>query len=91
MADSVCSCCQRTFYAKSGAIHDPGSRVSAFLQRLLIEAGIPLPHPLWLCCGCREALRQDKMPPLCVANGLALAAIPLELAALNFMELRLVT
>lgn len=90
MPDKICSCCQRTFYAKSGARPDPG-RVPGFLQQLLNEAGIPVPDPLWLCSGCREALRQGKMPALCVANGLALAAIPPELAALNFMELRLVT
>ena len=40
----------------------------------------------WICHTCNNHLRRGKMPPLAVANNLALAPIPPELAPLNVLE-----
>ncbi len=51
------------------------------------------PNDVLLCSTCRTFIgaRPPSVPPLCVANGLAVSEVPECIAVLNPMELRLVT
>ena len=90
--DFVCTCCHRLMYRKSVVPCNPAkySKCGHDLLNCVFSADLRYVCNEYVCKTCDRALKRGVMPLQAEANGLKLPEIPLELADLNALEVRLI-
>ena len=67
--------------------HDVRPQLKSYILEQTPDAG---DHVLFMCKYCRHMIKQNKLPPRCVINGLQVVPMPPELSALDSLSIQLI-
>ena len=93
--EHACCSCERLHQRKSltrvnlsdELSHDVWPQVKSYILEQNPDAG---DHVLFMCKYCRHMIKQNKLPPRCVINGLQVVPMPPELSALDSLSIQLI-
>ena len=67
--------------------HDVWPQLKSYILEQIPDAD---DHVLFMCKYCRDMIKQNKLPPRCVINGLQVVPMPPELSALDSLSIQLI-